>query len=176
MKAFAVALGDSLIYGYPYGPEASWVRRASELSGQKLINAGQNGATGSDLIPSFPRSVLPHDPSYVIIGTGTNEALRGESLSSYERNLGILQELAGQHGITPIFILPIPILSSEEQHLAELRTIIHEQSCATLNFYRPFLDARTRTPDPRWYVDWIHPTRAGYRRLAAAYLAQAPTL
>ncbi len=170
MSTLTVCLGDSLTYGYPYGPAASWVQATAEQSGQRLVNAGQNGATGPELINGFARHVLAHQPDYVIIGTGTNEALRRECPSSYEKSIETLQALATRHGIVPILIVPIPLLTPEEETLGKLRELIRQQPCATLDFYQPFLEASTGKPDGRWYSDLVHPNRRGYRRLAQATL------
>ena len=171
METLAVALGDSLTYGYPHGPQASWVGIASKLTGKRLINAGQNGATAPDLINAFCSRVLPHQPAYVIIGTGTNEALRGQTTSRFAQDMETLQELARAHHIIPVIILPIPLLSKEERRLKEFRNLIQRQPCAQLDFYSPFLDPVTRRADPSWYSDLVHPTLMGYRRLTQALLS-----
>jgi lysophospholipase L1-like esterase len=55
-----VCLGDSLTYGYPYGPEVSWVYYVNSRSPLELINAGINGNTMEDLERRYQADVQSH--------------------------------------------------------------------------------------------------------------------
>ena len=78
MPVKIVCLGDSLTYGFPYGPQASWVTYLSNAYGPGLCNAGVNGNTMEDMAARFDRDVLAKKPAMVVILGGTNDAYREE--------------------------------------------------------------------------------------------------
>ena len=62
-----VCLGDSITYGFPFGPEASWVELSAKALGLNMINMGANGDTTRAMRRRFKRDVTGLDPAYVII-------------------------------------------------------------------------------------------------------------
>ena len=48
-----VCLGDSITYGFPYGPEISWVTMLQENLVGQFINRGISGNTTSDMLATF---------------------------------------------------------------------------------------------------------------------------
>lgn len=78
MQGKIVCLGDSLTYGFPYGPGVSWVAYVSRICGLSLSNAGVNGNTMEDMAARFDRDVLAKKPATVVILGGSNDAFWGE--------------------------------------------------------------------------------------------------
>lgn len=59
--------GDSLIYGFPYGPASSWLVRVEELCPNlRLLNYGTCGATCDDINDNLFRTVLPQEVSCIL--------------------------------------------------------------------------------------------------------------
>ncbi|KUK82705.1 MAG: putative phosphatase, partial [Pelotomaculum thermopropionicum] len=84
-----VCLGDSITYGFPYGPEASWVRICSEKLGLKLVNRGINGNTTRQMLRRFIPDVVNLKPAFVIIMGGSNDAWVGAGLEKVEQNIEV---------------------------------------------------------------------------------------
>ena len=58
MTALSIAcFGDSLTYGYPYGPAASWVKEAGEKLGIAAVNEGICGQTSADILARLCRAL-----------------------------------------------------------------------------------------------------------------------
>jgi len=165
--ALVVCHGDSLTYGYPYGPEASWVNRIPELYGYKAINRGINGNTTAEMYARFTQHVIAHKPDYVIITGGANDVFWRESIDSIIHNYLLMIEAAMAVEITPILGLTPPVDEPEmENRLHRLRDRIKEIAYAkalqVIDFCPPFYDNEGRIRG-ELFLDGAHPTREGYR-------------
>lgn len=166
-----ICLGDSLTYGYPYGPQDSWVTYAAMRCGLELVNAGVNGNTVEDMARRFPDDVRKKHPSAVIILGGTNDAYWGEV--SHAQTVyfleGMIQD-ALKHRIQPIIGLPIPVdepfvAAKLERICTSYRKIAERFGLLQLNFAPSFLDRVTGGIRDELYLDGVHPNRAGYRAM-----------
>jgi lysophospholipase L1-like esterase len=81
-----VCLGDSITYGFPYGPATSWAARLSENIEARVINKGINGNTTSDMLARFERDVLKYKPTHLILMGGINDVVCAESLDRVKYN------------------------------------------------------------------------------------------
>jgi len=172
-KVFGVCLGDSITYGFPFGPEASWVRHAAGETGLSLVNSGVNGNSFADMLGRFSRDVAGYEPELVIITGGTNDVAARESLAAVRPRLETIVGRALAAGITPVLGLTVPILDPGlEMILSELRQMVRrmaeERGLGILDFYSPFIDPSSGQPRGDWFLDDAHPNRLGYRAMAAA--------
>ncbi|MFZ5639552.1 MAG: GDSL-type esterase/lipase family protein [Bacillota bacterium] len=156
-----VCLGDSITWGFPWGPDFSWVKLAAETTGVSLVNKGVNGDTTEDLIRRFNGDVAALKPSHLIMMAGTNDACLSMPLKQYAANCHALVEKAESHRITPALGLPIPADDSFiEGRLAEYRRWIVDyceaNRIAVLDF------------GPVSLLDDVHPDREGYLQMAEA--------
>lgn len=183
-RDLVVCLGDSITYGYPYGPQASWVQLCSKALGLKMINKGINGNTTGEMLTRFRTDVAALSPAYVIILGGTNDAWVGVTLEGVRESVGAMVHEALKSGISPVLGLPAPVNDSQlgsfqpdevEGFTGDLDTFrswmkefADEHSLPVLDFYTPLLDAGTGKANPAYFVDEGHPNIDGYRVLAAA--------
>lgn len=179
-----VCLGDSITYGYPYGPEASWVGLCAEAAALKMVNRGINGNTTGEMRLRFKTDVAPLNPAYVIILGGTNDAWVGVTLGEVQENVRAMVDEAFDMGICPAMGLPAPVnefqlggfppddVEGFAGDLDSFRTWMKEfadkQLLPVLDFYTPLLDPETGRADPAYFVDEGHPNKTGYRVLAGA--------
>ncbi len=178
-----VCLGDSITYGYPYGPEASWVSICAGSSGLNLANKGINGDTTWDMLNRFWDDVIKLEPAYVIILGGTNDILSGISAKGIQENILYMVREALNEGICPVLGMPPPInifqvgsfiphsvVKSLVSELAALKKWIQEFAGArmlpVLDFHTPLSDPDTGKANPYYYGDDAHPNRSGYLALA----------
>ncbi|MDD4334191.1 MAG: GDSL-type esterase/lipase family protein [Desulfotomaculaceae bacterium] len=176
-----VCLGDSITYGFPFGPEASWVELSAKGLGLNMINKGANGDTTRAMRRRFARDVTALDPAYVIIMGGGNDAFMGYSLEKFEENVEAMVAEAQDNGSCPVIGLPAPVslgsFVTDEVGIAscELNSyrewaeeFAANEELPILDFYRPLLDPETGRAVPAYFCDDVHPSIKGYQVLAKA--------
>ncbi len=165
-----VCLGDSITWGYPYGPEYSWVALSGAVLGTTLINRGINGETALDLCYRFERHVISIAPDYVCIMVGTNDASIRVPVEDYKKNILKMTALAAENKIRQVLGLPIP--SSDrflENILQEYRKWLKEYSLASgipLVDFTPVMTDNAGQIRYECYSDEVHPSKKGYRVMA----------
>lgn len=182
-----VCLGDSITYGYPYGPETSWVETCSGVLGLEMLNRGINGDTTSQMRRRFNAHVISVKPAYVIIMGGTNDAWVGFTSERIQENIEGMAAKAFEHGICPVIGLPVPVNLDELNGFMPgdtiyvldclrewIRDFADENFLPVLDFYMPLLDPETGNANPAYFLDDSHPNQNGYRVLAEA--AEKPLL
>lgn len=179
-----VCLGDSITYGFPYGPQASWVHLAAQALSLEMVNAGVNGDTTAQMRARFASAVLREMPAYVIIMGGTNDAWVGTALPEVQENVRAMTAEALVHGICPVIGLPAPVnLSALGNFPGEdireftgdldvfrnwMRAFARECALPVIDFYSALLNPATGQADPSYFVDEGHPNEKGYRVLFEA--------
>lgn len=179
-----VCLGDSITYGYPYGPGASWVRLCSEAAALNMINKGINGNTTGEMRLRFKTDVVSLSPAYVIILGGTNDAWMGVPFAEVRASVAAMAAEAFDTGICPVMGLPAPVNALQlgslpPEDVAGLVTDLDtfrkwmkdyadEHQLPVIDFYTPLLDPQTGRANPSYFVDEGHPSIEGYRILAEA--------
>lgn len=85
-KVKIVALGDSWVAGFLEGNiqrEPLTQQLAIELPQATIINAGVGGNAVQHLLARFDTDVAPHNPDFVVVNTGTNDAANPASVTFY---------------------------------------------------------------------------------------------
>lgn len=168
-----VAIGDSLIYGYPFSPRCSWVTLVAKKTGWEMVNKGICGETTGDMLLRFEQDVVALQPGWVIILGGTNDAFDDILPEEVEDNITAMLEMAIENGIIPIISLPPPVdFSYEETLLREYRQIIKSLAdryhLATLDFYETLVDPNSGKLCQGFHNDGVHPNELGYGIMAQA--------
>lgn len=167
-----VCLGDSITYGFPFGPRLSWTNYLVENTDHEVFNEGINGNTTSDMLRRFNRCVVAHRPTHVVIMGGANDVIWRESYDRIVWNLNEMVELAIKNGIKPILGLPTPIDEPEmERRLARVRDWMVSYSqkyyLKIIDFFSAFFDESGSIIED-YLLDGAHPTVEGYRAMARA--------
>ncbi|KMT66636.1 hypothetical protein XM47_03275 [Catenovulum maritimum] len=100
-------LGDSLSAGYSMQIEESWAhllaqkwqKSAPNLS---IINASVSGETTDGGLNRLPNLLKQHQPKWVLIELGGNDALRGFNLNLIKQNLINIVQLIKKNNALPI--------------------------------------------------------------------------
>lgn len=164
-----VCLGDSLTWGYPYGPEVSWVKLLPELYGLEAVNRGINGDTTSEMLNRFDRHVAQKKPQYVIITGGANDVYLQESVDAIIYNYQQMIQLAQAAKIRIIIGLTPPVDEpGMEARLKKVRARLMElaqtQQLQVIDFTPPFYHP-DGSVNGDLFLDGAHPTRQGYQLL-----------
>lgn len=173
MKITAVAIGDSITYGYPYLPQYSWTALAAQELGITIFNKGVCGETTGDMLARFEQDVLPFRPQLVIVMGGTNDAFLHIRLREVADNLAGMVAAAREAGIVPVLGLPVPSNYPEDEVLLDryrqwLREYAVQEKVALIDFYSPMLALGGAGLREGLHVDGVHPNEAGYRVMARA--------
>lgn len=161
-----VCLGDSITWGYPYGPDYSWVGlTASELA-VPLVNRGINGETAENLLQRFKDDVIAQHPSHLVILVGANDASLDISLQEYQQHIKSLMDKSAANGITPILSLPVPALDQWLEYRLDkyrlwLKHYVQENGHLLLDFTPAMLSA-DGSVNRSCYSDEVHPSKTGY--------------
>ncbi|MTI63526.1 arylesterase [Methylophaga sp.] len=96
-----LVMGDSLSAAHNMRPEAGWVslleNQLSETHPEvKVINASVSGETTQGGLARFDKLLSEHQPRWVILELGANDALRGYPLQQTTQNLKTMVEQAHQ--------------------------------------------------------------------------------
>ncbi|HPF44401.1 MAG TPA: SGNH/GDSL hydrolase family protein [Syntrophomonadaceae bacterium] len=165
-----VCLGDSITYGFPYGPATSWAARLSENIEARVINKGINGNTTSDMLARFERDVIKYKPTHLILMGGINDVVCAESLDRVKYNIKHMVEWALRESIRVIIGMPTAVdVKSWETTLKKLRAWIEELArefnLPIIHFEHAFYDENGRVRSELLLADGGHPTDKGYQEM-----------
>lgn len=138
-----LVLGDSLSaeYGLPRG--SGWVALLAQRLSQdkkvaKVVNASISGETTAGGRSRLPALLAQHRPSHVIIELGSNDALRGLSLTATEDNLQQMTRTAQQAGARVLLVgMQVPPNYGPDyasQFAALFRKVAHARKAALVPF------------------------------------------
>jgi acyl-CoA thioesterase-1 len=101
--ATLLVFGDSLSAAYGLDTQQGWVALLAERLKQrednvKVVNASLSGETTSGGKNRLPPLLDEHQPNWVILELGANDALRGQNLNATRANLLSMVQQSQQHG------------------------------------------------------------------------------
>ncbi len=169
-----ICMGDSITWGYPYGPKYSWVNLAQKVLDIDVINRGINGSSAEDLVNRFNKDVIEQFPSHVIIMVGTNDANFRVPIKEYSECISTMFDTAKVNGISTIIALPVPSLDKWLEYTLEkyrywLRNYASNHNIPVVDFA-----AGMTSPDgkinPGCFADEVHPSKAGYQSMADCFI------
>ena len=180
-----VAMGDSTTAGTPgfkspveappngRGDETSqyayWLTKAHPE--WEVLNRGVNGERSDQILARFERDVVAAAPKAVVIIAGVNDVYQGRAVAHVTAQLHAMYARAAQAGIRVVAGSIVPYNTATPDQNLRMRQInawIREQPGVV------FVDTRAAAAAPdnadRLFdsPDGLHPTAAGYRRMADA--------
>ena len=186
-----VALGDSTTAGTPefLSPlEAPPAGRGNETSQYawwlmkahpewEVMNRGVNGERSDQIRARFARDVLAREPSAVVIIAGVNDIYQGHSARAVIAQLRAMYDSAAQARIPVVAgsIIPFNTATADQNsRMTEVNAWIERHALTGGNI--AFADTRRAVARPdnldllNDSPDELHPSPAGYRRMAEAIL------
>ena len=178
-----VALGDSTTAGTPgfkspleappvgSGDDTSqyafWLMKAHP--GWVVLNRGVNGQRSDEIRARFERDAVQNSPSAVIIIAGVNDIYQGRSAEHVTTELAAMYARSADAGIPVVAgsIVPFNTATAEQNHRTrEVNNWIRRQRGVTFADTRAAV-AASGNPDVLFESpDGLHPSPAGYRRMA----------
>jgi acyl-CoA thioesterase I len=178
-----VALGDSTTAGTPgftsplesppvgAGDETSqyafWLMKAHPE--WMVLNRGINGQRSDEIRARFERDVVQNGPTAVVIIAGVNDIYQGKSVEHVTGQLQAMYAQAAAAGIPVVAgsIIPFNTATPEQnQRMRRVNDWIRRQPKVTFVDTRAAV-AASGNPDMLFESpDGLHPSAAGYRRMA----------
>lgn len=184
-----VAMGDSTTAGTPAwksriesppngaGDETSqyayWLMKAEPS--WRVLNQGVNGERSDQILARFDRDVLAHEPAAVVIIAGVNDVYQGRPVAHVVQQLRAMYDRAKARRIAVVAGTIIPYNTATPEQNGRMREInrwIRQTADADPEI--EFVDTRAAAAAPgnldRLFEspDELHPSAAGYRRMADA--------
>ena len=187
MKRIVVAMGDSTTAGTPgwksrieappagAGDETSqyaWWLMQDEPDWE-VLNQGVNGERSDQIRARFERDVIDHRPSAVVIIAGVNDVYQGREAGHVIEQLDAMFSRAAAAKITVVAGTIVPYntaTADQNRRMREINDWIRKRAADDPNV--AFADTRAAvaaTTDPDLLFespDGLHPSPAGYRRMA----------
>ncbi|NLW92193.1 MAG: GDSL family lipase [Syntrophomonadaceae bacterium] len=165
-----VCLGDSITYGFPWGPTVSWVQMLGDALGCEVINKGINGNTTGDMLQRFDRAVLKNDPTHLVIMGGINDVVLGESFDRIVWNLHEMVDKALAAGIKVILGLPTAVDNEYWEKLITrirqwMKNYAQEIGLSLIDFPAAFYDQYGQLRTDLLLADGAHPDTSGYKEM-----------
>ena len=105
-----VGLGDSLTYGYAVPSGEGWFDRMSDyFPALNWVNCGIPGDSTQGMLYRFERDVVQQKADVVTILGGVNDLMNQASVGSVADRLSRMGELAVEHEIIPVLLLPLTV-------------------------------------------------------------------
>jgi PTH1 family peptidyl-tRNA hydrolase len=79
--ATIACFGDSLVQGFPFGPDSSWLAMVEKLTGMHLLNYGQCGECCDEILYRLRETQLPGAVQFVLFMGGMNDLLQSRSVA-----------------------------------------------------------------------------------------------
>ncbi len=163
---YLACFGDSLVYGFPFGPEYSWLAHAQAICGIKMLNYGVCGDCCDDILERLRSGTLPEYVRHVLFLGGANDILQRRP---HKVILGdLLRAAAWCEARSLRLCLVLPLLSSDPElnvHLAALRQKI--QAALRDVFVLDVQQALGFSADELRgvFLDGVHPTARSYKAM-----------
>ena len=160
-------LGDSITYGYPYGPEHSWLAQVGEQLNAFPFNHGVNGELTEEIARRV-NDVILDQPDIVIIMGGTNDAYDELALYTVITNLKkIITKLRETPSIKHIFLGIPPIVAGTgteqllETYRVGMKKLAQDENVNVIDFNEALVGMGQSC-----LVDSCHPNKMGYEKMA----------
>ncbi len=185
MTSSIICLGDSITFGYPIGPEFSWVEQLQQRTNKNLINLGVNGSTSRDMLHHYKQYTSSSQVTHVHILGGGNDALQQLEWTETRRNIQNLVDLVIQQGAVPMLGLLTPLcydpagggafvpsfameaLATWKAHYRNwLRDYANNKSVLLIDYYTPLCIQGTDEGDGQFFYDESHLNEKGHALMA----------
>ncbi|HOJ50383.1 MAG TPA: GDSL-type esterase/lipase family protein [Spirochaetota bacterium] len=157
-----LAIGDSITWGYPFGPSDSWVNILNkEIKKDIIINSGINGQTFYDILKRIESEINEYNPEIIILTAGINDAFLDYSLDEINMYINRIVEIVSSYKIKIIFGIPFEVnIPYIDRKLKNINNLILKVCELNAYDYIDFRDKRIT------FFDECHPDKEGYKVMA----------
>lgn len=159
--------GDSLIFGFPYGPKESWIAEVEAETGVTMLNYGVCGDCCDDIVYRLKNMYLSEQVEAVLFWGGANDILNGRPQGFVIDDLKRAAEFCAAKKWPLAFVLPLFSADDDFNARAELLRRRMQLEFGGKVFLLDLQEAVGETDRELQaaYFDGIHPTIATYKKL-----------
>lgn len=166
-------IGTSLTAGYGLDPADAWsthLQQKIDSAGLafQVVNAGVSGETSADARHRISWLLSQGPPTVVVVETGANDGLRGQSIDSLRANVDAI--LAALDSVQPrpvIFVAGMEALPNLGRTYGNaFRQVFPDEARVHHDHYLPFLLAGVAGNSALNQADGMHPNARGSRIVA----------
>lgn len=183
-----VCLGDSLTFGFKMTRENTWPRIVEKELNIKVLNKGICGDTTAGMLSRFRADVIDEQPTHLILMGGTNDLVFQLERSIIYSNIATMINQAYHYNIILIVGISIPIvphIAKEYFNLADDFQRVNRElllfrewilgfssliNFETIDFFYEFYDPALMMGKESLYIDGVHPTVDGNKKMAQLVL------
>lgn len=161
-----LVMGDSLSAAHNMRPEVGWVSLLQNQLSEthpaiKVVNASVSGETTQGGLARFDKLLSEHQPRWVILELGANDALRGYPLTQTSQNLEIMIEQAHQSN-AQVLLIGNHIPQNYGKRYTEMFFNLYKNIAADYQLaYVPFMLHGVVLNKELMQADGLHPNKAG---------------
>lgn len=161
-----LVMGDSLSAAHNMRPESGWVslleNQLSETHPEiNVVNASVSGETTQGGLARFEQLLAEHQPQWVILELGANDALRGYPLAQTSQNLKTMIEQAHQ-AEAKVLLIGNQIPQNYGKRYTEMFSSLYEDIAAEYKLaYVPFMLEGVALDKSLMQADGLHPNQDG---------------
>lgn len=168
MKENIACFGDSLIYGFPYNNDSSWLNIVNKYSNTvNCINYGECGFTCDDVYDQMQSFYLPKNVNHILVLSGANDILQERPIKNIISDLANIANWCADRRFALCIILPfLTAYQNYNEKLSLLRKEIFNRTFSE-NFVldlQPAIWQDTKI-DSDAFFDGIHPTSQTYAKI-----------
>jgi len=170
---YIACFGDSLIQGFPFGPDCSWCATAEENSNFRLLNYGVCGECCNDIFHRLISTPLSEKVIGIIFLGGANDMLLGINPDQSVNFIKQSAKWSNEHKL--LFAVVLPLISNDlelNQKLLTLSELIKKELPDV--FQIDLQDGIGYGSDElsSAYLDGVHPTVSTYKKMGAVARSQ----
>ncbi|KGM07978.1 Arylesterase precursor [Methylophaga thiooxydans] len=161
-----LVMGDSLSAAHNMRPEVGWVSLLQNQLSEthpaiNVVNASVSGETTQGGLARFDKLLSEHQPRWVILELGANDALRGYPLTQTRQNLETMIEQAHQSN-TQVLLIGNQIPQNFGKRYTEMFFNLYKNIAADYQLaYVPFMLHGVVLNKELMQADGLHPNKAG---------------
>lgn len=165
-----VALGDSITSGNPPGGLVTYPSLVASATGKRVVNGGVGGNAAADAAGRASGLMSRHNPGYLIILLGSNDAIQGRNIgdtaaalrgivisAKARKTIPILSTVPHMYGARSIYNGRVDEIN------AEIRALASQEKVRVVNI------AGAVSTEQYFTSDGLHPDQTGQQRIAVAY-------
>ena len=178
-KIRIVAFGDSITEGFGQKPYSAFLQQMLNANGCNavVINEGKPGELSFDGASRIDSVLAKHNPQYIILMEGANDARSGVSATITAASLGTMMDKAGEAGARPIVGAITPNTESGQEFLPILEVYNPAIQQEAANRGVTFVDTYAPLRGPNWgtyNIDGLHLSNQGQNVIANEFFKVIP--
>ena len=159
-----LCIGDSLIAGFPYDVDESWVAECGRMTGIEMINRGICGECCADIVDRLKGQLVATHARHVLLEGGMNDILDYVPMDATMDELRRAITISHDNGAKIAIVMPWRVAAYElNDKIDELRECMTRELIGT-----PLIDMEPCLPplgdrNNCFVWDGVHPTDATYK-------------